>query len=188
MEETYETQSLLANSSDGGTASEVTTKQDELTALFLESHNKAVDETVSVLKHTIIGAFCLAFTFTMRTNIFVLYARSMNDYVNETATAIVVYLNYIFSGLMSLSFGYIGDYWRFDILLIIASIFDVITFWIEATTDNYIILSIAYVIGGQPIQELLMVILVKWHQYLMQNYYNYYLFDYMFVVMLLVQY
>ena len=69
--------------------------------------------------------------------------------------AIVAYCSFVGSAISSLINGFVGDYWYFDHLLIIASMLDVLTFWIEATTDKFYILAIAYVLGGQPMNALI---------------------------------
>lgn len=124
-------------------------------SVFVDEHSKILSDSSNVLNRVIICAISLAFTFSIRQNIVVLYARTLNGYINYTNVSIIVFLNYIFSALTSFSFGIIGDKWRFDYLLIIAALSDVITFFVEATATQYYQLAIAYVVGDQPGQSIL---------------------------------
>ena len=92
--------------------------------------------------------FSFWITYSMRCNLLILYAKTFYD--NIAAISIVVYLSYISSAISSLGYGIIGDRWRIDYLLIIASILDVITYWMEATAPVFLVLAIGYSIGGQP--------------------------------------
>ena len=56
---------------------------------------------------------------------------------------------------MSLVAGLLSDYWRFDNLICIVALLDVITFWIQATTISFTTLAIVYIIGSQPILTIL---------------------------------
>ena len=47
-----------------------------------------------------------------------------------------------------------GDRWRFDYLLCIAALLDVVTFWIEATAKDFWTLAMAFIIGGQTMQAI----------------------------------
>ena len=108
----------------------------------------ALKETTKLCNHILYVVVSYAVTKAMRFNIFVLYAR---DFYDDTALiSVFVYLNYVFCAIFSLIFGVAGNQWRFDVLIFIATLMDVITFWLEATTNNFWVLVIAYAVGGQP--------------------------------------
>ena len=73
-------------------------------------------------------------TYSMRCNLLILYAKTFHD--NIAVISIAVYLSYISSAISSLGYGIIDDRWRIDYLLIIASILDVIAYWMEATAHS----------------------------------------------------
>ena len=117
-------------------------------------HQEVVNESVTYVRRVIFLAFSVSLTYTMRTTIFTSYCDTLNDSGSDTVVSIVLFSSYFTSALMSLVLGQIADKWRFDHLIIIATMLDVITFWIEATTNSMIILGIVYALGGQPIQSL----------------------------------
>ena len=112
-------------------------------------------------------SYCV--TFYSRTNIFVLFCETLDGYKNDDTwlLGLFVYLSYVSSALMSIGFGSIGDRWRFDYLLLIAALFDIITFWIEATAKNVYTIGIAYAVGGQPF----VAIIASWNLKVNQLYY-----------------
>ena len=119
-----------------------------------EKHQEIVDKSVRYITRVIFLALSFSLTYTMRTTIFTSYCDTFNDRGSDTVISIVLFSSYISSGCISLIFGQIADRWRFDHLIIIATILDAITFWIEATTTSFKTFAIVYVIGGQPIQSL----------------------------------
>lgn len=140
--------------------SEVTEQQslitnEECTSLLISVYNTALEYSVSAFKRVRIVALLLAIDYSIRTNIFVSYANTFDDCTNNTTLAIIIYCSYFVSGFLSLVNGFIADAWCFDYLFCIATICDVITFWIEATATKFLILAIAYIVGGQVIQTLI---------------------------------
>ena len=63
-----------------------------------------------------------------------------------------IYFSYFVNAIACISFGIIGDCWKFDSLLIIATFLDVVCFGIEANAVNIWMLGIAYTIGAQPFE------------------------------------
>lgn len=108
-------------------------------------------------------------TFYLRSNIFILFCETLDGFNSDDTwlLGLFVYLSYLSNAVVSIAFGSIGDRWRFDYLLFIAAIFDIITFWIEATATNIYTLGIAYVVGGQPF----VAIISSWNLKMNQLYY-----------------
>ena len=123
---------------------------------WLAAHEQARKECSQTLNRAIFAALSFSFTYMMRASIFVLYAREIsNDTASNTIISIIVYLSYICSSIMCVAFGVIGDDWQFDHLFVIAAISDVITFLIEASAVDFTMLAVPYVVGGQPIQAII---------------------------------
>ena len=122
---------------------------------WISEYNNSLLKSKGIMNHLVVCAFSLSFAFAMRNNILVLYARTLDNYENDTHIGISVYLGYLGFAFFSCLFGVLGDKWRFDYLLLIASIIDVITFFIESISINFYVFSIAYIIGGQPMQSIL---------------------------------
>ena len=80
---------------------------DELQRISLD-HQQTLENTVKVMNKILFGIIFIAFDYMLRTNIFVLYARTFDDCPNETIIAIVAYLSYFASGLASLISGFVG--------------------------------------------------------------------------------
>ena len=152
--ENDDTNPLISNSVSDGQKKEDPNGIDIDSTLLAASskHEEILRETRQFFFKILYIVLSFALTYSMRTNIFILYART---FYNDTAViSVIVYLSYCMSAISSLLFGIIGDRWRFDYLLIIAAIFDVITFFVEATTTYFVVLAIAYAIGGQPFQAI----------------------------------
>ena len=113
------------------------------------THEEILKHVSKLLTRSFYVLFSYSFTYSMRTYILVLYCKTFENY-NGTIVSIAIYFSYFMSGAVALLFGIIGDRWRFDYMFILASILDVITFFIEASTTNINILLIAYVLGAQP--------------------------------------
>lgn len=124
-------------------------------------HQKATQQCLSIMRRVRFIGLLLAFDYLMRANIFILYARTLENCPRSLILGIVIYSGYFVSGLFSLINGFIGDMWRFDYLLCIAALCDVITFWIEATATQFTTLAIAYIIGGQAVQSIVFGYLIK---------------------------
>ena len=123
--------------------------------VWIMEYNNSLLKSKEIMNHLVVCAFSLSFAFAMRNNILVLYARTLNNYENDKQIGISVYFGYLGFSFFSCLFGLLGDKWRFDHLLLIAAIIDVITFSIESISINFYIFSIAYIIGGQPMQSIL---------------------------------
>ena len=115
-------------------------------------HEKISKKSQEMLTKVVWVMFSFWITYSMRSNLVILYAETFYD--NTSVISIFVYLSYISSAISSSIYGIVSDRWRVDYLLIIASIFDVLTFWLEATAPNFLVLGIAYSIGGQPFQAI----------------------------------
>lgn len=138
-------------------------------SILCDEYEVLMNEYLSIFNQVKLLAFGLAFDYALRSNIFILYAKTFDDYGTTTNIGIVVLMSYIVSGLTSLINGIIGDKWnRFDILLCIAALSDIIFFWLEATADSFVVLAIAYTIGGQPIQS----IVFGWSVKTLPSYYS----------------
>lgn len=111
-------------------------------------HEMILNDVESLFVKVFYVVVSFSTTYAMRTNIIVLYAREFYD--DTALISVFIYMSYIVSAVMSLLIGMVGNKWRFDALIIMAAISDVITFWIEATASNFWVLVIAYGIGGQP--------------------------------------
>lgn len=155
--------------SDDGNSSNITTRkfitissQDKTISEKHESIRQDVSKTFNKLLYV---ALSYAFTYSMRTNLIILYALTFYD--NTTTISLVVNLSYLTSAFMSLFFGIFGDKRRFDYLLIASALFDVITFFMEASANSFIILAIAYSIGGQPFEA----ICHSWNVKMLPTYY-----------------
>lgn len=126
---------------------------DELQTLA-DKHGDVVHFVSSTFTRVLyIGVSC-SLTYTLRTNLFVLYCKTFNDYGSSLYIGIAIYCSYVVSAIMSLTFGIIGDRFRFDILLLMAGVLDVLTFFMEAKASNFVILAVAYAIGGQPFEAI----------------------------------
>ena len=121
---------------------------------LIEEHSMIQATTKKIMGRLAFCGGCLSLAFQMRANIFALYARTMDGYDNNDHIAIAIYLNYVVSGIFCLLFGFLGDAWRFDYLLVVANMIDVCTFFIEATATRFIVLAVAYIIGGQAMQSI----------------------------------
>ena len=111
-------------------------------------HEEYLNETKKSVSKLLVGGFSDGLVYSSGTTIFVLYAHTF--YNNSTIIGVVVYLYYIVCGILSFVYGKIGDKWRFDYLFIILSIIDVIAFGLLAFSDNFILISIGFIFGGQP--------------------------------------
>ena len=119
---------------------------------IVDNHQQLLSRTDRYFSFIFYSVVSFAFTYAARTNLIVLYARSMK---NDTALiSVFLYFSYFCSGIASLSFGIIGNKWRFDALLLIAAGMDIITFGLEATTYDFYVLMICYAVGGQPFQTI----------------------------------
>ena len=105
-------------------------------------HAKVLESCLSSMRNTVFLGFILALDYRMRSNVLVLYARTLDDCPDTLYLSIVIYGSYFISGFFSLINGIIGDQWRFDYLLCFAAFLDVITFWLEATATNFITLAV----------------------------------------------
>ena len=121
------------------------TKEDETLSV---DHEAILLQSKKLMYQVLYASFSYAFTYSLRSSIIVLYAKTFYD--NTLVIGVFVYLSYFISGLMSLLFGYIGDHWRLDHLFFIVAALDIITFFLEATAQSFMQLAIAYAIGGQP--------------------------------------
>ena len=146
----------LKNTKDDDDASD---HQNDRLATLIANHESRLSKTKSVMDHVAVGAFSLSFTFALRQNILILYLQTFEGYKNGDYTdsniAILIYLSYLSFASFAYIYGILGDKWRFDYLIIIASIIDVIAFFIEASCQEFLLFSIGYIIGGQPIQSLM---------------------------------
>ena len=111
-------------------------------------HEKISQKSQKLLTRAVWVLLSFWITYSMRSNLIILYAETF--YNNTAVISGIVYLSYVSAAISCLIYGIVADKWRVDYLLIIASIFDVITFWMEATAPIFIVLAIAYSIGGQP--------------------------------------
>ena len=121
---------------------------------FIAKHEQVLSYTVSTFNRIRIVAFLFGIDYSLRMNIFVSYAQSLDNNVSTSAIGMVIYFTYFVSGLFSLINGFVADSWRFDYLFLFATLLDVITFWFEATANSFKMLAIAYIIGGQTIQTI----------------------------------
>ena len=119
---------------------------------IVEKHDTLLSDTKNYFWLVLSAGISFFFTYSARTNIIVLYAQTMKD--DTFLISVFIYLSYVCSGIASLSFGIIGNKWRFDALLLIAAGMDIITFGLEATTNNFYVLMVCYAIGGQPFQTI----------------------------------
>ena len=127
---------------------------------MIRDYNNVVSLTKRKFVKITVVALSLAFTYAMRSNIFVLYAQTF-DNSTHIYIAVTVYASYLMTGIASFIFGNIGDKWRFDYLLVVATLLDVITFYIEATTTSFYALCLAYGLGGQPLNAIVISMISK---------------------------
>ena len=133
----------------------------EINVHMIEKHEKTLRETKDVIFKAMAIGLSFSFTYSLRSVIFVLYAESFDDCPNTSAISIVLYSSYFACAIFAPIYGYFGDDWRFDNLIVIAALIDVITFWLEAFTPSFILLAIVYSLGGQPLQVLIQGYLLK---------------------------
>ena len=124
-------------------------------------HEEAIQQCLSTVRRVRFIGLLLAIDYMMRSNIFILYAKTLRGCPSASYLGIVIYASYFASGVMCIMNGIIGDNWRFDYLLCIAAWADVITFWIEATATHFTTLATVYIIGGQAIQAIVYGFIVK---------------------------
>ena len=151
MANDHEDESSLLNKGEYG--HHVRFEFDKNVDTVVTEHKQILSEVNGLFNRVLYIVFVCAVTYCMRGSIFILYARHFYD--NTSTISIFIYLSYISSGIVSLSVGFIGNKWRFDILLIIGTILDVITFGMEATAVNFYMLVVAYAVGAQPFQTLM---------------------------------
>lgn len=120
----------------------------------IDEHEIILQESQNLMSKLIFVSFSFAFTYALRTSIFVLYCRTFSGNITTFKISMVVCGSYLTSAITCVLFGFIGDRWRFDYLLVIAALLDVLTFWIEATTESFVVLSVVYALGGQPFQSI----------------------------------
>ena len=72
------------------------------------AHERATKDCVGILDRVKIVAVVLSFGYFLRSNIFVLYAKTLDNYSNESVVGIVVYCSYVVSGTFSVIFGILG--------------------------------------------------------------------------------
>ena len=94
-----------------------------------ESHTNVQDYINDIFGNLFYVIFSLGCTYAMRSNIFILYAKQFDD--NTLLISIFIYFSYILNAFVSLFFAIIGEQWRFDHLLIIATICDIICFYLK---------------------------------------------------------
>ena len=123
------------------------------------------DETQKYINHIfstlIYVIFSLGLTYSMRLNIFILFAKTFDD--SSLLIGIFIYFSYLMTATVSLIFSIVGSKWRFDHLLIIATIFDIICFAMEATAINIWMLGIAFTVGAQPFQAIVGTWILKYN-------------------------
>ena len=81
------------------------------------AHEKALQDCLSILSRVKICAIMLSFDYFLRSNIFVLYARTLDNYPDESVVGVVVYCSYVVSGLFSIVNGIIGMFYTVFILI-----------------------------------------------------------------------
>ena len=122
-------------------------ENDKLASLS-NQHEEISRKSRAMVTKALWAMFSFGVTYSMRSNLVILYAETF--YKKTSVISIMIYSSYISSAISCIGYGIVGDQWRIDYLMIIASIFDVITFWLEATASGFIVLAICYSIGGQP--------------------------------------
>lgn len=119
----------------------------------IEKQKNILKSTLSCMNALIRTCVVVNFCYGIRSSLFVLYARTFG--VDDHIISITIYLNYLVEGITSIISGYIGNYWRYDFIIIIFALCDVLTFWMEALCTNYGTLAVAFIFGEQPISGLI---------------------------------
>ena len=145
MNDTEEERWLL--SFDGVQGDEDGDKRFELLCV---SHSKMVNLMKDkFLKIAMVGVYFQCITF-LKYNVLILYMRTF--YSNTFIISIVIGFGTLSNGVFGLIFGYIGDSWkRFDHLIVICCIIDVICYSFQAFAPSFLIFSIFYILGTMPL-------------------------------------
>ena len=124
---------------------------DELKSMheLCDLHFRVLSDSISLFNKIKFVPLILVCQYALRGSLFVLYLRTFTK--NDGLIAVIVDCGYIGAAFASVFYGYICDkYGKHDYLLIAATLFDVITFFIDATTESLLILAISVSIGTQP--------------------------------------
>lgn len=113
-------------------------------------HDQVLKETNQLFDKIFVIALFLVFNYAMRGSLIVLYASTFTS--NFELIGFIIYLSYIAGALQGMIYGIIGDQWRYDHLLLVALVLDVVTYFITASTNSIELLAIFEICGTQPSQ------------------------------------
>lgn len=126
----------------------ITAKEHKRSAVHTKVHRTVYS---SIQKVTALAVFT-SLGYTLRMNIMVLYMRTFYD--NTSVISLVTFASALFGAFDSLIQATLADRWRFDTLIVIAAFVDIITFAFEASAWSFLVIAIAHITSGQPLQGL----------------------------------
>ena len=109
-------------------------------------HASMLKETKTLMLHAVIVGGLAVITYGLRFNVVVLYAKSFLD--NYSLISTITYISCLFGGAVCLVVGSIADKYRFDVLIILALLWNTIFWYGEAVSFNFAFFAITYILGG----------------------------------------
>ena len=119
----------------------------------ISKKHKEIESTIGRnMSHVTVLAIFTALAYTLRCNIMVLYMRTFYD--NTSLISIIVYISCLFAAFNSLGQSFVADHWKFDILIVFCAVLDIILFSFEAGAWSFTVISVCYILSGQPLASL----------------------------------
>eukprot|EP01084_Bolivina_argentea_P261815 442599_1 len=124
-------------------------------SLIIE-HLTILKESISISKRLILLTMVIGYCYNGNAAIFVLYAKTIYD--NTAVISILIYAATIFEAILTCMLSILCDKYGFDNFLLLILLFHIIGTLIIALAnynDNFITLSLGYLIAEQPISRLI---------------------------------